>query len=67
MSHIHKGQAKSTRSTKMSKMVGEGAAKRYLHPEDKASNLAYHANAKLDSFPRPTRAATPFEPVKDAK
>ena len=67
MSHIHKGSAKSTRSAKVSKMVGEGAAKRFIHPEDKASNMAYNENTKLDSFPRPTRESTPFEPVKDSK
>ena len=66
MSHMHKGAAKATRSAKVSKMVGEGAAKRFLHPEDKASNMAYNANVKLDPLPRPTRESTPFEPVKDA-
>lgn len=66
MSHIHKGSAKSTRSAKVSSMVGPGAAKRFIHPEDKASNMAYTANVKLDPLPRPTRESTPFEPVKDA-
>ena len=67
MSHMHKGSAKSTRSAKVSKMVGDGAAKRFIHPEDKASNMAYNENTKLDNFPRPTREFTPFEPVKDSK
>lgn len=62
MSHMHKGDAKSTRSAKVSKMVGDGAAQRFIHPEDKASNLAYTANEKLDKLPRPTRESTPFNP-----
>ncbi len=56
MSHIHKGDAKSTRSAKVSKMVGPGAADRFIHPDEKAANMAYTENAKLDPLTKPNRA-----------
>lgn len=55
MSHIHKGDAKSTRSAKVSKMVGPGAADRFIHPEDKAANMAYTENKKLDPLTQTNR------------
>lgn len=55
MSHIHKGDVKSTRSAKISKMVGPGAADRFIHPEDKAANMAYTENKKLDPLDEPNR------------
>lgn len=55
MSHIHKGDVKTTRSAKVSKMVGPGAADRFIHPEDKAANMAYTENTKLDPLTKPNR------------
>lgn len=55
MSHLHKDAAKSSQRDKVSKMVGPGAADRFIHPEDKADNMAYAKNKKLDPLPKPNR------------
>lgn len=55
MSHIHKDDAKRTKTGKLNNMVGPGAADRFIHPDEKASNLAYTENKKLDPLPKPNR------------
>ncbi len=55
MSHLHKGDAKSSAKSKVSKMVGPGAADRFIHADDKAANMAYTENKKLDPLPKPNR------------
>lgn len=55
MSHLHKEDAKSSQKAKVSKMVGPGAADRFIHGDDKAENMAYYQNQKLDPLTKPNR------------
>lgn len=57
MSHLHKGDAKSSKSSKVSKMVGPGAADRFIHADEKAQNMAYYENEKLDPLTQPNRGS----------
>lgn len=53
MSNLHDGEAKRSQHAKVQKIVGN--TKNYRHPTDKAKNLAYYENTKLDPLTLPTR------------
>ena len=53
MPHIHHGDARRTQQDKIQKIVGHSDHHQY--PADKAADMAYYENEKLDPLELPTR------------
>ena len=51
--HIHHGDARKTQHNKVSRIVGH--TDHYQYPQDKAADMAYYQNEKLDPLTMPAR------------
>ena len=64
MPHVHIGDAKKSNRNKMNTIVGH--TDNYQHPVDKAADMAYYENEKLDPSPcRPLRRLVPFRRIEN--
>lgn len=63
MPHIHHGDARRSQRSKIQKIVGH--ADHHQYPADKAADLAYYQNEKLDPLTLPTdESIGPITPKK---
>ena len=65
MTHLHHGDAKKSNRSKMNTIVGH--TDHYQHPTDKAADMAYYQNEKLDPLTLPTREKVGPIPVAGEK